>query len=132
MRRQIIFINVHNSFLLGGRSMATTTPLFISSQGGSITCLRGNSGRIFLSCSQIGCVYSVDLHSAKAQLDVLEGKQRMLMSKNKNVPAQRKTTLKWNSDGELSAVDMARILDRLANPGLTKCDLACSLKEGLS
>ncbi len=40
-----------------------------------------------------------------------------------------KTTLKWSSDGELSAVDMTRILDRLANPELTECDLACDLKD---
>ena len=38
-------------------------------------------------------------------------------------PAQRKTTLKWARDGELSAIDMARILDRLSNPELTQCDL---------
>ena len=45
------------------------------------------------------------------------------------VPAQRKTTLKWSSDGELSAVDMARILDRLTDPHLTECDLTCDRNE---
>ena len=40
-----------------------------------------------------------------------------------NFPPQRKTTLKWGRDGELSAVDMARILDRLENPKLVECDL---------
>ena len=44
------------------------------------------------------------------------------------VPVQRKTTLKWGTDGELSAVDMARILDRLSNPNLTECDLTCEVK----
>ncbi len=39
------------------------------------------------------------------------------------VPPQRKTTLKWGSDGELSAVDMARILDRLQNSKLTECEI---------
>ena len=46
-------------------------------------------------------------------------------SKSKEItPPQRKTTLKWGSDGELSAVDMARILDRLNNPKLTECDIS--------
>ena len=40
-------------------------------------------------------------------------------------PIQRKTTLKWSSDGELSSVDMARILDLLADKELTQCALAC-------
>ncbi len=44
-------------------------------------------------------------------------------------PTQRKTTLKWKSDGDLSAVDMARILDRLQNAELTECDLACKLED---
>ncbi len=39
---------------------------------------------------------------------------------------QRKTTLKWSSNGELSSIDMARILDKLKNPDLTQCDLTCS------
>ena len=43
--------------------------------------------------------------------------------KLKNTPVQRKTTLKWSSDGELSAIDMARILDRLSNPELVQCEL---------
>tara|TARA_B100001996_G_scaffold285623_1_gene225911 strand:- start:320 stop:502 length:183 start_codon:yes stop_codon:yes gene_type:complete len=42
-----------------------------------------------------------------------------------NKPVQRKTTLKWSSDGELSSIDMARILDLLANQELTQCVLAC-------
>ena len=42
-----------------------------------------------------------------------------------NKPIQRKTTLKWSSDGELSSVDMARILELLANKELTQCVLAC-------
>ena len=40
-------------------------------------------------------------------------------------PIQRKTTLKWSSDGELSSIDMARILELLANKELTQCVLAC-------
>ena len=42
---------------------------------------------------------------------------------------QRKTTLKWSSDGELSSIDMARILDLLANKELTQCVLACDANK---
>jgi len=106
--------------------MIRTTPLLITSRGGSITCFRGQRGRIFRSCLRTHCVYSNDLHSAKAVLDHLEGKSDLLTTGAKKIPPQRKTTLKWTSDGELSAVDMTRILDRLANPELTKCDFACT------
>tara|TARA_B100001250_G_C19275421_1_gene560961 strand:+ start:413 stop:595 length:183 start_codon:yes stop_codon:yes gene_type:complete len=44
-------------------------------------------------------------------------------------PLQRKTTLKWSSDGDLSSVDMARILELLANKELTQCVLACDPKK---
>ncbi len=46
-----------------------------------------------------------------------------------NKPIQRKTTLKWSSDGELSSIDMARILDVLANQELTQCVLACDANK---
>ena len=42
---------------------------------------------------------------------------------------QRKTTLKWSSNGELSSVDMARILELLANKELTQCVLACDANK---
>ena len=109
--------------------MITTNPLLISPKGGSITCFRGDTGRIFRSCSRGRCVYSSDLHSAKAYLDDLEGKNSLTAEVSDKVSPQRKTTLKWSSDGELSAVDMTRILDRLANPEFTECDLACDLKD---
>ena len=109
--------------------MITTNPLFISAQGGSITCFKGNFGRIFQSCSRSRCVYSADLHSAKAYLDNLELRKSLPAAKSIVPPVQRKTTLKWSSDGELSAVDMARILDRISNPELTQCDLLCDLED---
>ena len=109
--------------------MITTNPLFISSRGGSITCFRGDSGRIFRSCSRSRCVYSADLHSAKTYLDNLESSKSLPSGKSIVPPVQRKTTLKWSSDGELSAVDMARILDRISNPELTQCDLLCDLED---
>ena len=109
--------------------MITTNPLFISSKGGSITCFKGDTGRIFQSCSRSRCAYSTDLHSAKAYLDNLELRKSLPAAKSIVPPVQRKTTLKWSSDGELSAVDMARILDRISNPELTQCDLLCDLED---
>ena len=38
-------------------------------------------------------------------------------------PAQRKTTLKLEDNGELTSIDMARIIDRLTQPELNRCDL---------
>ena len=46
-----------------------------------------------------------------------------------NKPIQRKTTLKWTPDGELSSIDMARILQLLANKELTQCVLACNTNK---
>ena len=109
--------------------MITRNPLLVTPKGGSITCFRGDNGRIYRSCSRSRCVYSRDLHSAKAYLDDLEGKNSLITEVSDKVSLQRKTTLKWSSDGELSAVDMTRILDRLCNPELTECDLACDLKD---
>ena len=79
--------------------MITTNPLFITPKGGSITCFRGDTGRIFRSCSRSHCVYSRDLHSAKAYLDDLEGKNSLITEVSDKVSPQRKTTLKWSSDG---------------------------------
>ena len=45
---------------------------------------------------------------------------------NKNSP-QRKTTLKWNSNGDLSEIDMLRILDRISTDELNQCELTCDL-----
>ena len=38
---------------------------------------------------------------------------------------QRKTTLKWNSNGELSEIDMLRILEKISTDNLNQCDLTC-------
>ena len=45
---------------------------------------------------------------------------------NKNYSKQRKTTLKWNSNGELSAIDMLRIIDRIHSFELKRCELTCN------
>ena len=83
--------------------MITTTPLYISPIGGSITFFRGDSGRIFRSCAFSRCVYSGDLHSAKTYLDNLENDKSLSAARCTDSPAQRKMTLKWNVDGELFA-----------------------------
>ncbi len=41
-------------------------------------------------------------------------------------PAQWETTLKWNINGELSSVDMARIINALSIPELKECELTCN------
>ena len=47
--------------------------------------------------------------------------------KNKSTnPAQRKTTLKWNSNGELSSIDMVRIINALSDKELRECELTCN------
>ena len=47
------------------------------------------------------------------------------MKKSTNSP-QRKTTLKWNINGELSSIDMARIINSLSIKELRECELACN------
>tara|TARA_B100000902_G_C27133637_1_gene824946 strand:- start:453 stop:602 length:150 start_codon:yes stop_codon:yes gene_type:complete len=46
---------------------------------------------------------------------------------NKKNSPQRKTTLKWNSNGDLSEVDMLRIIDRISAAELNQCELTCDL-----
>ena len=56
--------------------------------------------------------------------------KRSQEDKAKKIPQQRKTTLKWGTDGELSALDMVRILDRLNDHDLTECEIPLeTLKE---
>ena len=48
--------------------------------------------------------------------------------KNKSTNlAQRKTTLKWNTNGELSSIDMARIINALSIKELKECELTCNI-----
>ena len=46
----------------------------------------------------------------------------------KNSP-QRKTTLKWNTNGELSEIDMLRILDKISAVDLNQCELTCNTDQ---
>ena len=49
--------------------------------------------------------------------------------KSRKIPQQRKTTLKWGTNGELSAIDMVRILDRLNDQDLTECEIPSETVE---
>ena len=44
---------------------------------------------------------------------------------NKKNSPQRKTTLKWNKNGELSEIDMLRILENISSNELNQCELTC-------
>ena len=108
--------------------MPLRKPFHITPQGGSILCLEGFTGRIFRACSANQCTYTSDLHSAKSFLEFIENETIKFLpsgKKNEKIPFQRKTTLKWNEDGSLSSIDMARILSRLKKKHLTECDLSC-------
>ena len=48
---------------------------------------------------------------------------------NKRNSQQRKTTLKWNSNGELSEIDMLRILEKISASELNQCELMCDLDK---
>ena len=49
--------------------------------------------------------------------------QKREEQKTIKIPQQRKTTLKWGTNGELSSIDMVRILDRLNDQDLTECEI---------
>ena len=46
---------------------------------------------------------------------------------NEKYSSQRKTTLKWNSNGDLSEIDMLRIVDKISAAELTQCELTCDI-----
>ena len=48
-----------------------------------------------------------------------------MIKKSTNAP-QRKTTLKWDINGELSCIDMARIIKALSVKELSECELTCN------
>ena len=48
------------------------------------------------------------------------------MRKKSTNSSQRKTTLKWNINGELSSIDMARIINALSVKELRECELTCN------
>jgi len=48
---------------------------------------------------------------------------------NKKSSPQRKTTLKWHSNGELSEIDMLRILEKISTNNLNQCELTCDFDK---
>ena len=48
------------------------------------------------------------------------------MENKSNYQPQRKRTLKWNTYGELSSIDMARIINALSDTKLSEYKLACN------
>ena len=109
--------------------MIKAKPLYITKTGGSIICFLNSNKRFFQSCSGGRCSYSFDLHSAKEDLDTLEMNRRLPGKEIQASSKQRKTTLKWNKDGELSSIDMTRLLSIIELPELTACELTCSLNN---
>ena len=55
-------------------------------------------------------------------LEAMAQKKRQ-EQKTIKIPQQRKTTLKWGTNGELSSIDMVRILERLNDQDLTECEI---------
>ena len=107
--------------------MMRNGPFYISSKGGMIYCFSDAGGRIFHSCSMNRCVLASDLHSAKANLDRIESSDALLLLNSVTPSLIKKTSLKWNPDGELSEIDKARILDLLNERELKQCELTCNL-----
>ena len=59
------------------------------------------------------------------------GQKKGQEQKTIKIPQQRKTTLKWGTNGELSSIDMVRILDRLNDQDLTECEIPLGTEEKL-
>jgi len=59
------------------------------------------------------------------------GQEKSQKQKIIKIPQQRKTTLKWGTNGELSSIDMVRILDRLNDQDLTECEIPLETEEKL-
>ena len=66
----------------------------------------------------------------KRQLVEMKEKKSHEQKKIK-IPQQRKTTLKWGTNGELSSIDMVRILDRLNDQDLTECEITFESEKKL-
>ena len=117
------------SVKLGAETMIKNGFSYTSHNGGSIVVFQSSDKRVFLSCFSGNCLYSSDLYSAKLNLNDLENITKLLPSEVDKISSQRKTTLKWNSNGELTAFDMTRVLSLLSPPELKMCDLSCDVKE---
>ena len=58
-------------------------------------------------------------------------KKKIQDEKKIKISQQRKTTLKWGTNGELSSIDMVRILARLNDQDLTECEIPLETEEKL-
>ena len=58
-------------------------------------------------------------------------KKRSQENMSKKIPQQRKTTLKWGTNGELSSIDMVRILESLNDQDLTECEIPLEIEKKL-
>ena len=54
-------------------------------------------------------------------------KKQALKKMNEHYSKQRKTTLKWKVNGDLSEIDMLRILEKLSNNELKSCEITCNI-----
>ena len=110
--------------------MLNKKTIYSTKNGGSITCFKSKEGRLFQACLSGHCLYSDNLHSAKVNLKCLESKTKILSGKRHlRISKQRNSTLKWRSDGELTSIDMARILQLLEPQELTICEFSCDIKQ---
>ena len=73
---------------------------------------------------------SIILIFSQSRLIAMEQKKSQ-EQKTIKIPQQRKTTLKWGTNGELSSIDMVRILDRLNDQDLTECEIPLGTEEKL-
>ncbi len=73
---------------------------------------------------------SIILIFSQSRLLAMEQKKSQ-EEKTIKIPQQRKTTLKWGTNGELSSIDMVRILDRLNDQDLTECEIPLGTEEKL-
>jgi len=62
---------------------------------------------------------------------VVMAQKKSREKKTIKIPQQRKTTLKWGTNGELSSIDMVRILDRLNDQHLTECQISLEKEKKL-
>ena len=67
-----MYNSMHRSTPEGRKLMRRRNPMYVSKEGGTINCYRGDTGWLFRVCSEHLCIYCTDLPSARAQLHRLE------------------------------------------------------------
>ena len=82
---------------------------------------------MFRACSVNQCTFNGDLCSTKSYLDFIDNNTIKFLPSGKNnynIPLQQ-TTLKWNSTGSLSCLELARILGCLEKTNLLNVNFFC-------